>query len=146
MQQSMGLQKVRHNWSTELKDTYSSWAPRPKAYSNSHPSCRWCHPTISTSVILFSSCFQSFLASGSFPMSHFFASGGQCIGAWQDWRQEEEGLTEDEMIGWHHRLDGHEFEEALGVGDRQGTLACCSPWGLKKLDMTEWLNSSELKP
>ena len=45
--------------------------------------------------------------------------------------------TEDEMVGWHHQLDGHEFEQALGVGDGQGGLACCSPWGCKELDMTE---------
>ena len=44
------------------------------------------------------------------------------------------------MVGWHHRLDGHEFEQALAVGDRQGNLACCSPWGLKELDMIERLN------
>ena len=50
--------------------------------------------------------------------------------------QEEKGTTEDEMIGLHHRLDGHEFEEALGVGDGQGSLECCSPWGCKELDMT----------
>ena len=50
------------------------------------------------------------------------------------------GTTEDEMVGWHHRLDGHEFEWAPGVGDGQGSLACCSPWGRKKSDMTEWLN------
>ena len=50
----------------------------------------------------------------------------------KDWRQEEKGMTEDEMAGWHHRLDGHEFEETLGVGDGQGGLACCSPWGRKE--------------
>ena len=55
-------------------------------------------------------------------------------------RQEEKGMTEDEMVGWHHRLDGHEFEQALGVGDGQGSLASFSPWGLKELDMTERLN------
>ena len=49
-------------------------------------------------------------------------------------------MTEDEMVGWHHQLDGHEFEQAPRVGDGQGSLACCSPWGLKELDMTEWLN------
>ena len=49
-------------------------------------------------------------------------------------------MTENEMAGWHHRLDGHEFEQALGVGDRQGSLAWCSPWGHKELDMTERLN------
>ena len=47
------------------------------------------------------------------------------------------GTTEDEMVGWHHRLDGHEFEQAPGVGDGQGSLACCSPWGHKELDTTE---------
>ena len=45
----------------------------------------------------------------------------------KDWRQEEKGMTEDEMVGWHHWLNGHEFEQVLGVGDRQGSLACCSP-------------------
>ena len=48
-------------------------------------------------------------------------------------------MTEDEMVGWHHQLDGHEFEPALGVGDGQGSLACCSPWGRKELDTTEGL-------
>ena len=49
-------------------------------------------------------------------------------------------MTEDEMVGWHHRLDGHELELALTVGDGQGSLACCSPWGCKELDTTERLN------
>ena len=49
-------------------------------------------------------------------------------------------MTEDEMVGWLDRLNGHEFEQALGVGEGQGCLACCSPWGLKMLDMTEGLN------
>ena len=56
------------------------------------------------------------------------------------WRQEEKGRTEDEMVGWHYWLDGHEFEEALGVGDGQGSLGCYSPWGCKESDTTEWLN------
>ena len=50
-------------------------------------------------------------------------------------------MTEDEMVGWHHRLDGHEFEETPGVGDGQDGLACCSPWGRKESDMTERLNN-----
>ena len=54
--------------------------------------------------------------------------------------KEEKGTTEDEMVGWHHRLNGHEFEQALGVGDGQGSLACCNPWGRKELDTTERLN------
>ena len=53
---------------------------------------------------------------------------------------EEKGKTEDEMVGWHHQLDGQEFEQALGVGASQGGLACCSPWDRKELDMTEQLN------
>ena len=56
--------------------------------------------------------------------------------AGKDWGQEEKGGTEDEMIGWHHQTKGCEFEQALGVGDEQGSLACCSPWGHKELDMT----------
>ena len=54
----------------------------------------------------------------------------------QDWRQEEKGTTEDEMFGWHHRLDGHESEQVLRAGDGQRSLACCSPWGHRQLDMT----------
>ena len=54
--------------------------------------------------------------------------------------QEEKETTEDEMVGWHHRLDGHEFEQAPEVGDGQGGLECCSSWGCKESDMTERLN------
>ena len=64
--------------------------------------------------------------------------------AGKHWRQEEKGMTENEMVGWHHRLDGHEFEQAPGVGDGHGSLACCSPWSHKELDMTERLNWTEL--
>ena len=60
--------------------------------------------------------------------------------AGKDCRREEKGMTEDEMVGWHHRHDGHEFEQAPGVGDGQGTLVCCSPWGCKESDTTERLN------
>ena len=58
----------------------------------------------------------------------------------KDWGQEEKGTAEDEVVGWHHRLDGHEFGWTLGVGDGQGGLACCGSWGPKESDMTEWLN------
>ena len=64
--------------------------------------------------------------------------------AGRDWRREQKGMTEDEMIGWHHRLNGHEFELILGVGDGQGGLTCCSPWGCKESDMTEGLKWTEL--
>ena len=63
--------------------------------------------------------------------------------AGKDWRWEEKGTTEDEMVGWHHRLNGHEFKQALGVGNGQGSLSCCLPCGRKKSDMTEWLNWTE---
>ena len=64
--------------------------------------------------------------------------------AGRDWEQEEKGTTEDEMAGWHHRLDGREFEWTPGVGEGQGGLACCNSWGRKESDMTEWLNWTEL--
>ena len=151
-------------------------SPTPKVDSNSCPSSWWCYPTISSSVVPFSSCLQSFPASGSFPMSQFFTSGGQSIASsasasvfpmniqdwfplgwtgWislqfkglqktvqifsrtseerppitkhfvgKDWGQEEKGTAEDEMIGWYHQLNGHEFGWTPGVGDRQGGLAC----------------------
>ena len=64
--------------------------------------------------------------------------------AGQDRRQEVKGATEDEMVGWHHWLNGREFEWTPGVGDGQGGLACCYSWGCKELDTTEWLNWTEL--
>ena len=65
---------------------------------------------------------------------------GKVSDAGRDWGQEEKGTTEDEMAGWHHRLDGHEFEWTPGVGDGQGALACCDSWGRKESDTTERLN------
>ena len=64
--------------------------------------------------------------------------------AGKDWRQEEKGRTEDELVGWHHPLNGHVFEWTPGVGDRQGGLMCCGPWGHEELDTTEHLNWTEL--
>ena len=61
----------------------------------------------------------------------------------KDWRLEEKGMTEDEMVGWHHQLDGHEFAQAPGVGDGQGGRVCCSSRGCKGLDTTEQLNWTE---
>ena len=60
--------------------------------------------------------------------------------AGKDWRQEEKGMTEDKMVGWHHQLNGHEFEQTLGDGDGQRSLACCSPWGCRESDTIEQLN------
>ena len=65
--------------------------------------------------------------------------------AGKDWGQEEKGAAKDEMVGWHHQLNGHGFGWTLGVGDGQGGLVCYSPWGHKESDTTEWLNWTELK-
>ena len=62
----------------------------------------------------------------------------------EDWRQDEKGTTEDEIVGWHYWFNGYEFEQVPGDGDGQGKLLCCSPWGHKESDMTEWLNWTEL--
>ena len=64
--------------------------------------------------------------------------------AGKDWRREKKGMTEDEMVGWHHRLNGHECEQTPADGEGQGCLAFCSPWGCKELDLTEGLNSSRV--
>ena len=66
--------------------------------------------------------------------------------AGKDWREEEKRTINNEMIGWHHQLHGHKFVQALGVGDGQENLACCSPWGHKESDMTEWLNWISILP
>ena len=69
---------------------------------------------------------------------------GKDSDAGRDWGQESKGVTEDEMAGWHHRLNGCEFEWTPGVGDWQGGLACCNSWDCKELYTTEWLNWTEL--
>ena len=66
---------------------------------------------------------------------------GQVLDSGQDWAQKEKRVSEDEMAGWHHWCNGHELEQIPGDGEGQGSLACCSPWGLKESDPTGWLNS-----
>ena len=61
---------------------------------------------------------------------------GKDSDAGKDWEQEEKGTTEDEMVGWHHWLNGHEFKQTQGHGERQGSMACCSPWSHKESDTT----------
>ena len=70
---------------------------------------------------------------------------GKDSDAGKDWRQEEKGTTEDEMAGWHHRLNRREFEHASGDSKGKGSLMCCSPWGCKESNMTEWLNTKKNK-
>ena len=69
---------------------------------------------------------------------------GKDSDAGKDWRQKEKGTTEDEMVGWHCWLNGHEFEQAPGVGDGRGSLVCCSTWGHKESDSTEQLNWTDV--
>ena len=69
---------------------------------------------------------------------------GENPDAGKDWRQDEKGTTEYEMVGWDHRLDGHEFEQALGIGNDQGGLVCSSPWGRKESDIIERLNWTDM--
>ena len=70
---------------------------------------------------------------------------GKDPGPGKDWRQEEKGTTEDEMVGWHHRLNRHEFEQVPGAGDGQGSLACCSPWGCKEwTQLSDWTDCFSL--
>ena len=71
---------------------------------------------------------------------------GKDSDAGKDWGQEEKGMTEFDMVGWHHWLNGHGFGWTPGVGDEQGSLVCCGSWGCKELDMTEWLNWTEHWP
>ena len=139
-------------------------SPAPKACSNSCPLSRWCHPTISSSVIPFSSCLQSFPASGSFPLSQFFSSGGQSIGVSssasvlpmniQDWFSL--GLTGlisllpkwllrvfSSTTVWKHQFFSAQpswwFNSHICTGlensKKQWSLACCSSWGRKESDM-----------
>ena len=70
---------------------------------------------------------------------------GKVPDAGKDWRREEKGTTEDDMVGWHHQLNGHEFEQALEDGDGRGSLACCTPWGCKESDTTEQLTNNNKK-
>ena len=65
--------------------------------------------------------------------------------AGKDWGQEEKGVTEDETVGWHHWLHGHEFEQILGESKGQGSLVCCSPWGYKESDMMQQLNNNNME-
>ena len=68
---------------------------------------------------------------------------GKDLDAGKHWRQDEKEATEDKIVGWHHWPNGLEFEQIPGGSEGQGSLACCSPWGCKEMDMTQWLNNNE---
>ena len=129
-------------------------SPSPRACSNLCPLSPWCHPTISSCPPLLLLPMDSkeikpvnpkgnqlwiFIGRTDaeaeapilWPPDAKNGLTGKDPDAGKDWRQEDKRTTEDEMVGWHHQLNGQEFEQALGVGDGQGSLACCSPWGCK---------------
>ena len=166
----MGSQRVRHDWVTELTDwlnqsyVFSSshvWMWKVD-YKESWEPKNWCFWTVILEKNLESplDCKEikpvnpkqtspEYSLEGLMPAAKapiFWPSDGKgwCIqkdpDAGKDWRQEEKGTTEDEMVGWNHQLNRHEFEEAPGIGFGQGNLACYSPWSLKESDMTEQLN------
>ena len=110
----MGSQRVRHDWATELN---------------------WTEPGIATSTGQYTPVF--------WPPDEKSWLIWKDTDAGKDWGQEEKGTTEDEMVGWHHQLNGHGFGWTPGVGDGQGGLACCGSWGHKESDMTEQLNWTE---
>ena len=127
-----------------LSITDSRSSPKPASIESVMPSSHLilCRPL--------SSCPQSLPASESFPMSQLFTWGGKSLlirkdpDVGKDWRQKEKGMTEDEMVGWHHQLNGHEFEQTLGAREGQVSLAYCSPGWSKRIDTTELLNSNNL--
>ena len=131
-------------WPHGLQHTRPSCpSPTPGVHSDSRPLSRWCHPTISSSVIPFSSCPQSFPASRSFQMSQLFAPGGQSIGV-----SASTSVLPMNIQGWFPLgLTGLISLQTqwiwIWVGDGQGGLACYSSWGCKESDTTEWLNSTE---
>ena len=79
-------------------------------------------------------------------LSRLYTTTGKDPDAEKDWSQEEKRMTEDEMVGWYHRLSGHESEQSPGVGDGQGVQMCCKPWGCKEWDRTEQQSWTELMP
>ena len=152
-----GSQRVRHDWVTKLQQHgHESWTIKKAG-----PPKNWCFWTVVLETLespldsketkpVKPKGNQSWMFTGRtdaeaeppilWPPDAKNWLIGKDPDAGKDWKHEEKGTTEDEIIGWHHRLDGHEFEQAPGVGNGQESLVCCSPWGHKELDTTEWLN------
>ena len=120
-------------------------SPTPRAYANSCLLSWWCHPTISSSVVPFSSCPQSFTASGSFQMSQLFSSGGQSIGVRVSAINISPSNEHQRLICfWMDWLNEQTFEQTPEDGEGQGSLVYCSQWGRKELDMTGQVNWTEI--
>ena len=140
--QSKGLSRV---FSSTTVQKHQFFGAQPSLWSNSHIHTWLLEKTIALIIWTFVGKVMSLL----FNMLITLAIWCKELIHWKrsyagkDWRQEEKGLTEDEMFGWLHWLNGHEFEQAPGDGEGQGSLACYSPWGCKESDMTEWLNGTD---
>ena len=117
--QFMGSQRAGYDWATELNWTESIWTALKILFGRNDAKAE--------TPVLWPPHAKSWLI-------------GKDSDAARDWRQEEKGMTEDDMAGWHHWLDGRESEWTPGVGDGQGGLVCCNSWGHKELDTTERLN------
>ena len=164
--QSMGSQRVRHNLATKQHGVSSShvwmweldhkegWAPKNWCFQTvmlentleSHLDCKEIKPVNpkgNKSWIIIGRTDAEVEA----PIPWLPDVKSRLIrkdsDAGKDWRQEEKGMTEDEMVGWHHWLNGYEFEQAPGDDEGQGSLACCSPWGCKESNTTEWPNNNK---
>ena len=149
--QFMGQQTVGHNWATNTqthrhRHTHTMCrvslfqATSPLDYKEVKP----VHPKGNLSWIFIGRTDAEAETPVLWPPDAKSWLTGKDPDAGKHWRWEEKGATVDEMVGWHHRLDGHEFEQALGVGDGQGGLACCSPWSQKSWTwLSDWteLNS-----
>ena len=121
-------------WTVVLEKTL--WVPWPARRSN-HSILKEVSPGCSLEILMLKLKLQYF--------GHLMqrVDSLEKTDAGRDWWQEEKGTTENEMAGWHHWLDGHEFGWTQGVDDGQGGLTCCNSWGRKESDMTEWLNWTE---
>ena len=142
--QSMRLLRVGHNWATSLSlFTFMHWRRKwqPTPVFLSGESLGWqslvgCHLWGRTELDV---------TEETYPAAAWinFSGSEWSFDVGKDWRQKEKGMTANKMIGWRHRLNAFEFEQVPGDGDGQGSLACCSPWGSKELDTTEWLNNDK---
>ena len=138
-----------HVWMWEL-DYKESWAPKNWCFWTvvlektlvSPLDCKIkpAHPKRNESWIFIGRTDSETEAPILWPLDAKNCLTGKDTDAGKDWRQEEKGMTAGEMVGWHHWLYGHELEQAQGVGDGQGGLACCIPWGRKESDTTEQIN------
>ena len=164
-----GVAKSWHDWATELKwtDSFSSsnvwiweldhreaWVPNKWCFSNcgagedSILRVPWTARRSNQSIL--KEINPAYSLEGLMLKLQDFGDLMQTVDsledsdAEKDWEQEDKMVKEDEMIGWHHRLNGHGLNKLLQVREGQGSLACCSPWGRKESDTTEWLNNNKI--